>query len=295
MTKEYIKNNLLRKDGRLDGNKTKKLRETNEALYCIYFDVKNPVCECGNRLKLKSWSKGFRLFCSPECQKSSKKTIEKSRKTRQETGNTSKTMKVVWSNRSKEDIAKIVKNIENTNIDRYGAPCILSLKAFRDKIRETNIQKYGVPCTLQNKEIQDKIKKTNIEKYGVPCVLQNKEIIRKNSISTRETNIKNGKWVADEELSDWGLYKRIVRKITEQNYRKYKEFINPNNIKRVLGTKEGAHLDHKFSILECFRHNVPSYIAGGVNNLSIINSKENIRKSSKCSITLEYLLSKSFI
>lgn len=50
------------------------------------------------------------------------------------------------------------------------------------------------------------------------------------------------------------------------------------------------HLDHKFSVVEGFRQNIDPNIIGDLVNLEYIPAKENIKKSSRCSITLEQLM-----
>ena len=50
------------------------------------------------------------------------------------------------------------------------------------------------------------------------------------------------------------------------------------------------HLDHKFSIVEGFRNNIPPYILGSKCNLEVIPREENSRKGENCSITKEELL-----
>jgi len=89
-----------------------------------------------------------------------------------------------------------------------------------------------------------------------------------------------------EVYNEWTLYRKIVYKMTEHTYNKYKSIINPDNVKRGRNT---YHLDHKFSILEGFKNNIPPYILSNYNNLEILSSKENISKDYKCSISKKML------
>ena len=54
------------------------------------------------------------------------------------------------------------------------------------------------------------------------------------------------------------------------------------------GPKE-YHLDHKYSVFEGFKNNVPVEIIGHVCNLEMLRYDENTSKGGKCSITLEEL------
>jgi hypothetical protein len=51
----------------------------------------------------------------------------------------------------------------------------------------------------------------------------------------------------------------------------------------------GYHLDHKFSITEGFKNNVPPKIIGSIYNLEFIPYNVNTSKGTKCSISLEKL------
>jgi hypothetical protein len=54
------------------------------------------------------------------------------------------------------------------------------------------------------------------------------------------------------------------------------------------GPKE-YHLDHKYSVFEGFKNNVPIEIIGHICNLEMLRYDENTSKGEKCSITLEEL------
>jgi len=306
MDKEYIENYLLRKDGNLNGNLTRKLDETIEELYCIYHDIDNPLCECGKKLSIKSWTKGFRKFCSPKCQKSSRKTIEKANKTKEKTGNISKSMKKLWKERSKKEIKAISENRKVTNMEKYRVENVLQHPIIREKIKKTNIERYGFISTLSDPIVKEKIKKTNIERYGTENVLQSsivREKIKKTNIERygvenviqspivkekiKKTNIENGLWYRTDKPY-WEIYRDRVHKLTYHTYNKYKEQINPLGLVRGTNT---YHLDHKFSIKEGFENNIPIHIIASIHNLEILKAKDNWNKTRKCSITLEDLLS----
>jgi hypothetical protein len=84
----------------------------------------------------------------------------------------------------------------------------------------------------------------------------------------------------------WDLYKFIVWKYTEKTYKKYYLQVNPDNVKRG----REYHLDHKFSISEGFKNNIDPKTIASINNLEIMNSKDNMSKGGKCSLTIEKIL-----
>lgn len=66
----------------------------------------------------------------------------------------------------------------------------------------------------------------------------------------------------------------------------------PNYKNRGNSGVDGAyHLDHKFSIIEGFKNNIKPEIIGNIKNLEFIPWEENIKKRTKCSITIEELIS----
>lgn len=79
ITVQYISDNLLRKDGNLNSNKTKHLKETNEELYCIFNNINRPKCECDQNTALINFRQGFRDFCSNKCSNNSMNTRKKSK------------------------------------------------------------------------------------------------------------------------------------------------------------------------------------------------------------------------
>jgi len=87
--------------------------------------------------------------------------------------------------------------------------------------------------------------------------------------------------------NDYKKYKSDVMKVTNQ------QPINelPNYDRRGNSGNDGVyHLDHKFSIMEGFKNNVPAEIIGNIKNLEFIPWEENIKKRTKCSITINELI-----
>jgi len=90
-----------------------------------------------------------------------------------------------------------------------------------------------------------------------------------------------------EEIKDkWYMYRRIVYNLTEQTYKQHENIINPNNVNRGRGK---YHLDHKYSVLEGFKNNIPPYILSHPFNLQMLPEKINISKDYRCDITMREL------
>lgn len=86
----------------------------------------------------------------------------------------------------------------------------------------------------------------------------------------------------NEDLLKYMNYAKKVRSLTKATYKKYKDIINPNNYK--IG-KDLYHIDHKYSIFEGFKNNIPPEILSAKENLEPILGSKNCSKQSKCSIT----------
>ena len=81
-----------------------------------------------------------------------------------------------------------------------------------------------------------------------------------------------------EELNKLDKYKRYIVNISNRNYKKYKELINPNNLDR---SNYKYHLDHIFTIMEGFRRSIPAKYIANPYNLQMLWWKKNIIKSDK--------------
>lgn len=87
-------------------------------------------------------------------------------------------------------------------------------------------------------------------------------------------------WNTDREVCRlFYNYSKLVRKITEETYSKYKDRINPNNHPRTkCGITNGYQLDHRISVKKGFDIGLNPKIVGSVSNLQMLPWKENRTK-----------------
>ena len=106
-----------------------------EKLYWYYNNISNkPVCRtCGNPVVFENIKKGYRLYCSRKCMNSNPDKI---------------------------------KQVKDTNIEKYGGIAPICSKEVRKKIKKTNLERYGVENVMQNPELVDKSINKRIELYG---------------------------------------------------------------------------------------------------------------------------------
>lgn len=133
----------------------------------------------------------------------------------------------------------------------------------------------------------------NVQKNRIKTLLINLLLFNPNRPDKGAALIKHYRGINyDEYLKTepkYKLYKANVLRITR------KQDINTltNYNKRGNSGEEGAyHLDHKYSIIEGFRNDIPYYIIGSIYNLEFIPWMDNITKRTNCSISKEQLLKK---
>ena len=90
----------------------------------------------------------------------------------------------------------------------------------------------------------------------------------------------------EEYKNEFELYQTTVRNETKKVYHKYKSEINPKKLKRARGH---YHLDHKLSVFDGFKNNIPVFIITSVHNLEMLTENENVVKNRNSSITKEQL------
>ena len=222
ITKEYIEENLLMKNGGLNSNKTKHILETSEELYRIFHNItENPKCQtCGKTIStFLNFKKGYTNFCSSRCA-AQNKNLSKKR---------AETYKKVYKENKEEIVAKKkatsiknygvehpMKSIEIKNIHKqtflkkygvenptylpshnlkvtetsklkYGTNHPQQSETIRKKVEDTCLEKFGTKTNLMNEDQKQKIKKTNILKYGVENPSQS-ELIK---LKKEQSYIKN--------------------------------------------------------------------------------------------------------
>ena len=141
-----------------------------EKLYIFY--IGKSFCECGEKTRFISFSKGYSKYCGYKCSSNSKYVRDKYKKTCND--------KYGYNNPSKS--LDIKKKKENTFLEKYGVKSYLQTESVKSIIRE----KYNVDNVFESDIIKDKIRKTNLVKYGVEFSILNKEIKEKSIEKIRE-------------------------------------------------------------------------------------------------------------
>ena len=257
----------------------------------LFLDNILPICSICNmhHNNFSSFSSGFKCCCSSKC--SRKLAHINSTKTQKEKGIykiIGKKVSKTYKNKSKEEKQDLVdthivamKKLDKNGISGYNKISLaLKNKSKEEKLEIYNKQQY-TRFSKSDKELTKINKQTSL-------TIKNKSKEEKLEIYNKHklTAINNGTWKDTQQKKEIEIYYYFVNYFTNKSYYKYYKEINPNNLKRGKFT---YHLDHKFSILEGFRNNIPPYIIGSRYNLELLPFKENLSKKTKCSITLDDL------
>jgi hypothetical protein len=173
-------------------------------------------------------------------------------------------------------------------LSKYGADNPSKIESCNLKRKKTCKQKYGSEYIISSDYSKNKTSETLKYRYGghhsnVPEISE--RIVSKGI----ETKIKNGFIVPDYRLSEWLLYRRLVRKYTERN-RKYLieswnglDYYDGENIMNNFNLNhtniDFPTLDHKISIIWGFKNGIPPEDISDINNLCITKRKINSEKS----------------
>lgn len=134
----------------------------------------------------------------------------------------------------------------------------------------------------ENTNVKEQIKQSSIKSY--------------NNFSKQEIREQQNKRL--QTMVDRNIITDISERNLKYHYsREVWRFTNSSDIKKLKNfEKRGAinidgtyQLDHKYSIYQGFKDNIPPWIIGNICNLEMISSKENSSKKQKCSISKDEL------
>ena len=142
--------------------------------------------------------------------------------------------------------------------------------------------RYGVDNPMLIKEVADKFVATRKSRNNYKWSVDNNDPALQ--AKRYATNVASGLWLDPALKTEWQRYEQKVDRITNQNYKKYKEIINPDNLKRgrIRGTYQ---LDHIMSKMGGFNEGVAPELIAHPANLRMLTSTENQSKNSKSQYT----------
>lgn len=184
---------------------------------------------------------------------------------------------------SKSPIKRVLKN-ENLIRKGYSNGKKIELSEYQTtKIKDLYLCEFKNSIEIAN---QLDLKKSFVDKHLANCgYRRNRSEGVSVGLVTRHRGIKYNDYL--KIIDQLHKYKSDVMKITRQQ--PIRELLNYDK-RGVSGIEGSYHLDHKFSISEGFKNNISSDIIGNVKNLEFIPWDENLKKRTKCSITIKELI-----
>jgi hypothetical protein len=243
-----------------------------QKVYCYLKDIKSiPICKHCNLhvVEFENFSKGYREFCSIKCSSNSEQ----------------KKNKIINTNLEKynvENISSVTRDKAlETMLEKYGSHISLTTQ-YKNKYKNTSIGRYNVDHPFKSNIIKKKISDSNYIIYG-GHPMKNSKVIEK-VLMTKKSNGTIFKW-SDIEVFEFEMYRRRVNYLTEKNYQKFKDEINPNNYNRGHLT---YHLDHIYPVILGFINKVSVEDISNKNNLQILTHFDNRSKGRRTEMSLEY-------
>ena len=137
---------------------------------------------------------------------------------------------------------------------------------------------HNVDFYFQTDEFKDKYKIIMINKYGEDNYFKTK--------SFRDDMLKRGIFKNNDDIKDFKLYSKLVRKETKKVVKKfynilYESYEINNDLK--------YHIDHIYSIYSGYKNNVPINVVSSIINLQLLPSNINSKKNRDSWITIEEL------
>lgn len=268
------------------GSLSKHLRDNHidynsKKYYDDFLLVDKPFCKiCRNPTTFQNINIGYSHTCSHVCsgkyhRQNLSADVDKNDKFRKKVADNQKN---IWQTRKKNGTATVIhKKIGNTIKESNSR---LSL----DELKE----KYG---WLNKLSPEDKTYWINavMLKTGMHNWWNTTGDVEINKVVNKRNASKLGISVAEYEnrFNDITIKEQYYHKVwhlTEQNYKKYKNKIDPDNLR-----SPEYHLDHKYSVISGFHNNIDPEIIASKFNLEMLTRSRNSKKSGKCSLHIDTL------
>jgi hypothetical protein len=172
-------------------------------------------------------------------------------------------------------------------LSKFGVENVSQLDYVKEKKIKTCQDNFGVDFPTQSKEILQRIIDKNISKIGVEFPMKSEIVKNKTYI----TNVSNGRWTPYEKRADFYNYTLAVYKFTRLNEKElfekwtgYDYYDNKyilNNMTLNSNDIDFPTIDHKISIRNGFKNNIPPCFIGEINNLCITSRRNNSCKNRK--------------
>ncbi len=246
--------------------------------YEDYYPLEVRKCACGNKCTFDKTKMTYKKTCGTKSCANKITSDIRAARTVKEWDNWREKYRSTMSRKTTEELTALINKRVDTGtrnssyINSVAAREATCQKLYGDKKYNNSkqISKTKLNWTAERKELFLKRLKDSLDGKWMSDFL------------TKETFIKRRKLLEDrgdivpwDKLSDWKQYNKTIRMLTEQNYRKYKSIINPNDYIRSMSDYE---LDHIIPIYYGFMNKIPEDIISDVKNLQMLTAHDNRKK-----------------
>ena len=234
---------------------------------------------CGNKTKFGNLVNGYKKLCNnKECHNRNNRNVWKEKKKDEEW------LEGFRNRISRKQLEIWRKRIENGEYEEMVNRVSIGMKRTISQMSEQERkEKFGWMNKIPQEEREFYIGKVTKPLFDY---MENETEEQRKNRKEKAKKSKLGNRYYTDIYEEYCEYYRIVVTLTEQNYKKYKNIINPDNLPR--GNND-YHLDHKFSIVRGFEEGISPEIIASPENLEMLFCRENISKKDTCSITKEDL------
>jgi hypothetical protein len=275
---------------------------TSEEYYVKYVNSVIPVCPCGKNGKFRSLTRGYDDYCCRKHYWLTDKSVQAGIKI-------SNSFKI-------RDMDTVMIKRKATNIKKYGVEHVTQVEGFSERAIAAQLERYGEVRNFSNsrqrKTAEDAIKndfdrilamkkisyyendekkalalqkreETCEELYGVKNVRSCPDVKKR----MREYFESIGRWIPEEEYSEYKKYSLSVKRMTnvhyDELYSKWNgyDYYTGEYIKEETGLLKPS-VDHKISRYYGYKNNISAEEISSYDNLCICSSKTNSTKNRYC-------------
>ncbi len=269
--------------------------------YKYYKDLGYNVIKCGDiiKVKVKDLTKGSHTIIDVECDYCGKilHIAYKAYINHTSVINKCSCNNIECSNKKIIDVCMIKYNIVNpfqsetvkqkskeTLMKKHGVEHQMQLQSTKDKIIDTCLKKYGETSYTKTYEYLQKCKETSIKNCGVEHdakTIEGKE-------KRKKTRIEKGDQIPDELLSEFTIYKKKVKNLTNlilkelyMNWDGVDYYDNEDiriNLTYGPNKSESVSVDHKISTYYGFKNSILPEDIAQLSNLCLTKLYINVNK-----------------
>lgn len=258
--------------------------------YQNFFESLNPDqiknCTCGKKCVFDIRKMKYKQTCGDKVCTSRITSKIRQNRTSEEWNNWKNKYRVTMSNKTTEELLDIRTRQLQTGHDTGSYKASVIKREDTCEMRYGN-KKYNNSTQISQTKLEWDESRKQLFKDRLSASLNGKKL---NDFHNEEMYVARRKMLEErgdiiplDQLTEWQIYSKQVRNLTEKTYRNSKDIINPLNVPRGQNLYE---LDHIVPIFYGFQNNIPIELIASIENLQMLNMKQNRVKGKKYDPTI---------